>query len=551
MNEQKSFLKIGFVSGWFLTVTIPAIAGIAIVETAIAQTGNGSDMTGPNPESMMPQSDITGPNVTEVPETEEEEGNKEGEEKENEEGEEENEEGEEENEEGEEENEEEEKEGEEDSGEAEGDTGEVDRSAYEGELQQAEVDVAVQLIEEYQAIEFSSYLGLELFGEVPSLTEISETLYRIWQTSGEKAAFIYVSSQSDRLELLAVFPQKTGADIIRRSLPEAPRELLIETAGQLQAEISNPRKLRYKSYLEPAGKLHQWLVAPVEEQLQEKEIETLVFSMDSGLRALPLAALHDGREFLIEKHAIALVPSFGLADITYFDIRRSPILAMGASKFSGLPPLPAVPLELQTIINRPRQGQLFLNENFTLANFASQNRQEKPGIIHLATHAEFRPGDPSNSYIQFFQQKVRLDIIQQLARELGWNSANANPVELLVLSACRTAFGDPEAELGFAGVAVLSGVKSVLASLWYVSDTGTLALMSEFYQQLSENPIKAQALRRSQLALLRGEAKVQKGVLILADGSELPLPEELSATGNLNFSHPYYWSAFVTIGNWN
>lgn len=95
-------------------------------------------------------------------------------------------------------------------------------------------------------------------------------------------------------------------------------------------------------------------------------------------------------------------------------------------------------------------------------------------------------------------------------RSLGLHDS---PVELLVLSACRTAIGDREAELGFAGLAVQTGAKSALASLWYVNDEGSLALMTEFYKQLSHANIKAEALRQAQIAMIRGEVQIVGGVL--------------------------------------
>jgi CHAT domain-containing protein len=127
----------------------------------------------------------------------------------------------------------------------------------------------------------------------------------------------------------------------------------------------------------------------------------------------------------------------------------------------------------------------------------------------------------------------------------------SNPqVELLVLSACTTAVGDEQAELGFAGLAVHAGVKSALASLWYVSDVGTLGLMTEFYQQLRTAPIKAEALRQAQLAMLRGEVRLQDGYLVRSGNNQaLPLPSELAARGDRNLSHPYYWAAFTMIGS--
>ncbi len=130
-------------------------------------------------------------------------------------------------------------------------------------------------------------------------------------------------------------------------------------------------------------------------------------------------------------------------------------------------------------------------------------------------------------------------------RELGWNNP---PVELVVLSACRTALGDEQAELGFAGFAVQAGAKSTLASLWYVSDEGTLGLMSEFYEQLKISPIKAEALRRTQLAMLKGQVEFKNGKLTISRG-DVNLPPVLRRLGNKALQHPYFWSAFTLIGN--
>jgi CHAT domain-containing protein len=123
-------------------------------------------------------------------------------------------------------------------------------------------------------------------------------------------------------------------------------------------------------------------------------------------------------------------------------------------------------------------------------------------------------------------------------------------VELLVLSACRTAIGDIDVELGFAGLAVQAGVKSALASLWYVDDGGTLALMSGFYHQLSQPDvtIKALALRRAQIAMLRGESRVENGQLYVP-GLSTPIPLPSGLRESQDFTHPYYWAAFTMIGS--
>ena len=289
----------------------------------------------------------------------------------------------------------------------------------------------------------------------------------------------------------------------------------------------------------------------MEKELAANGIDTLVFSMDSGLRLLPIAALHDGKQFLIEKYAIAMVPSFGLTDTRYVDPTNSQILAMGASQFTEQAPLPTMPIELEYVVNNPRQGEVYLNEDFTINNFKAQNRRrESFSIIHLGTHADFKSGDLKESYIQFYDRKLAMSELGKISDELGWNSTEATPVELLVLSACETALGDEEAELVFAGLAVQAGVKSALASLWYVSDLGTLALMSEFYDQLSNTLLKAEALRQTQLQMLNGEVRIDEGTLKLSNGDNLGLPSSFPQ-GNLSMAHPYFWSSFTLIGNWN
>ena len=234
------------------------------------------------------------------------------------------------------------------------------------------------------------------------------------------------------------------------------------------------------------------------------------------------------------------MPSLALTDNRYSNLSNAQVLAMGASEFRDNRPLPAVPVELATI-TQTWQGKSFLNSGFTLDNLKQQRTLSPFNIIHLATHAEFLPGKPTNSYIQLSDRK--LPPIQ--LPSLGWTKP---PVDLLVLSACRTAVGDEQVELGFAGLAVQAGVKSVLASLWGVNDEGTLGLMSEFYQQLKAAPIKAEALRQAQLAMLKGEVRIEGGQLVTSEG-RLPLPPELARFGDRSLTHPFYWGAFTLVGN--
>jgi filamentous hemagglutinin family protein len=343
------------------------------------------------------------------------------------------------------------------------------------------------------------------------------------------------SLQQERLELILITAQ---GNPIRRSV-NATRAEVAQMAQEFRSQVSD--RTNRSGFLVPAQQMYQWLTAPLEEDLQQRKIKNLVYIMDSGLRSIPLAALHDGQNFIIERYSVGLMPSLSLTDTRYVNVKNSSVLAMGASQFVGQSPLPAVPMELSTIVGKLWSGRSYLNDSFTLENLKDARQEASYGIIHLATHAEFKISNPQKSYIQFWNSQLHIDQLRQLALKKP-------PVELLVLSACRTALGDEQIELGFAGLAAQAGVKSVLGSLWYVSDQGTLGLMAEFYNQLKHAPIKAEALRQTQLAMLKGEVRLQEGNLIVSTG-RFPLPPTLAPVGNSELSHPYYWSAFTMIGN--
>ncbi|WP_293149977.1 MULTISPECIES: CHAT domain-containing protein [unclassified Microcoleus] len=411
-----------------------------------------------------------------------------------------------------------------------------------------------------RAEKYANYFGNGFANPNIGAENIRETLLKVASQTGKRSAIIYINLFSDRVELLLFSPEGSA---IRKTVSEANRESIIKLATEFRAEILNPRNLNTTSYKASAQKLYSLLIAPLETDLQEQNINTLLFSMDTGLRSLPLAALYDGKQFLVEKYSLSLIPAISLTDTRYVSLQNASVLAMGAAQFDRLDPLPAVPTELSTIVDL-WQGKSFLNEQFTLNNLKSQRSRNPYQIIHLATHGEFKPGAASNSFIQLWDGKLQLDQL----RNLGWNNP---PVELLVLSACRTALGDEKTEMGFAGLAFQAGVKSALASLWYVSDEGTLALMSEFYHQLKTAPIKAEALRAAQIAMIQGQVRIENGVLrgpfvaakrggqnsqqaigeMAGNGDSLPAGNPLredSLTAQ-NLTHPYFWSAFTMIGS--
>jgi CHAT domain-containing protein len=396
-------------------------------------------------------------------------------------------------------------------------------------------------LDQFFASKFKQYVGENLTQETVTERSIKDTLKTIESQTGKRAVVVYARSLPDGLELVLVPPE---GPLIRKVVSQANATTLNWTVKEFQEAATN--LIRPRSYLRPAQQLHRWLIKPIQSDLDALKIDTLIFCFDAGLRSLPMAALYDGKQFLVEKYSLGSIPSVSLTDTRYQPLKNARVLGMGASKFQELRPLPAVPVELNVITQQLWSGESFLNEQFTLNNLQAERRQEPFKIIHLATHADFQPGDSSNSYIQLWDTRLRLDEL----RQLGWYKPPQ--VELLVLSACNTAVGDTKSELGFAGLAVQAGVKSALASLWAVSDEGTLAMMSGFYEQLRqpEVTIKAEALRQAQIAMLRGQVQLKDGKLQgLKQLKEIPLPPEIAARGNQVFSHPYYWAGFTIIGS--
>jgi filamentous hemagglutinin family protein len=406
-------------------------------------------------------------------------------------------------------------------------------------LAQGNLNQAITQIDEIFEEEFENYLGEELPNDTVTVEGIRTVLKTIDRETKTQPAIIYALSTPQQLELVLILPDGSP---IREVVPEANAAALKKTLTEFHRAITDVTSSH--GYFAPAQQLYQWMIAPLESHLAALEIDTLIFCMDAGMRLIPMAALHDGQQFLVEKYSIGSIPSVSLTNSRYKAVKDARVLGMGASEFQQLPPLLAVPTELNVITQQLWTGKSFLNEEFTLNNLKAQ--RQSFGIIHLATHADFKPGNADNAYIQLWDSQLQ---INQL-RQMGWHQPPQ--VELLVLSACRTALGDVNAELGFAGLAVQAGVKSALASLWHVSDEGTLALMSGFYQYLRQPDvtIKAEALRRIQLAMLHKQVRLENGQLQgLDELGGIPLPSELAGHSDRDFSHPYYWAAFAMIGS--
>jgi filamentous hemagglutinin family protein len=348
-------------------------------------------------------------------------------------------------------------------------------------------------------------------------------------------------SNGDVLGLFLVPPK--GKPVFRR-VNHATYEKVIQAAKELREEILTSDRRGTYTYRKPAQQFYEWLVDTLKIDIQARGINNLVFVMDQGLRTLPLAALYDGQQHLIETYSVGLMPSFTKTTTAYSSLQTAKVLAGGISKFSTSDhvPLDAVKVELE-VIDLQWPTQILRDEEVTPANLKRQRSQYPYEIIHLATHAKFIQGPPDKSVIVLKdEQQKEWNLTLEDIRNMGWNNP---PTELLVLSACQTALGD-KADLGFAGIANQSGVKSVLASIWKVEDAGVPPLMAEFYYRLSRVKTKAEALRLAQLALLHEKVFVQDQHLIWSGGKS-PIPGDIQVSSDL--WHPSYWAGFTIVGS--
>jgi CHAT domain-containing protein len=291
---------------------------------------------------------------------------------------------------------------------------------------------------------------------------------------------------------------------------------------EIEAEIN---QLRYflesratEEYITQVQKIYDLLIRPIEADLTAIQPTTLLFINDGVLRKVPMAALHDGKEFLIQKYPIAIAPSLTLTARKPLDHSNLEALSLGLTvERSPFAPLTNVAAEV-TAVNKILGGTELLDEAFTLPNLQEQLQKKNFPIVHIATHGKFGV-DAESTFIVGFDQRISIEQIDKLLRFRNGRKS----VELLTLSACQTATGDNRSALGIAGVAVRAGVKSALATLWYINDEATVPLIEEFYSQLRQpNISKAEALRNAQIKMIT----------------------------DVNYNHPAVWSPFVLIGNW-
>ncbi|MFB2893402.1 CHAT domain-containing protein [Aerosakkonemataceae cyanobacterium BLCC-F50] len=328
-----------------------------------------------------------------------------------------------------------------------------------------------------------------------------------------QAAVIYPIILPDRLEVIVSQPGKPLRQYTT-NLPQAEVEkTLVQLLESLNPFFSSEERLRVSQ------QVYDWLIKPAEAELAANGVKTLVFVQDGILRNLPMSALYDGKSYLLEKYNIALAPGLSLVAPQSLSQKKIKVLTGGITESrQGFSALPGVEIEVNKIAQEV-PSKVFLNQEFTEKNLQSEIAGTAFPIVHLATHGQFS-SNPEETFILTWDEKVKVKEFETLLRYR--EQGNVSPIELLVLSACQTAAGDKRAALGLAGVAVRSGARSTLATLWSVKDESTAQLMTEFYQLLSQGNSKAEALRTAQLKLLKQS----------------------------QYNHPFYWAPFIIVGNW-
>ncbi len=388
------------------------------------------------------------------------------------------------------------------------------------------------------------------------------------ETLSPGTAVLYPIVLPDRLELLMSIGRR-----LYRKTSSVDKEHLADAARSLSYRFRGGLSFQFE-----ASKIYKWLVQPVIPMMEENNIDTLVFVPDGPLRLIPIGALGDGGRYLVERFAIVFAPGLTMLDPKPLPRKRLLCLLAGLSQpgpvvdnlpdamltsllrgsswqaqrgMRGMPittrglsiRMPAIsestePGEQQARVaqvieklklpgvkeeiirlSQQLEARVLLDNEFRFERFANEVESQPYRVVHIASHGFFG-GSVEDSFILTYDDKLD---INRLAGLLQPKRFAQKPVEILVLSACQTAEGNDRTPLGLSGVAIKSGARSAVGSLWPVYDEVARKLLPEFYARLDTPGVtKAQALQKVQMELIASE----------------------------KYSHPTFWASFILVGNW-
>ena len=383
--------------------------------------------------------------------------------------------------------------------------------------------------------------------ESPSVGTIQQALVEVQQKKESGLAVVpavlrvnFTEAQSGFLDLTLVPPngavQARRIEVSRARFADLLKDLYRQLSRQESLDVGNPQSA--------SRQLHELLIAPLQASLDAAGITTLLIAADQGLQAVPFAALSDGVSYFGDRYGFALSPSLALTDLGASQRSRG-LLAMGASEFETLAPLPLVPQELSKIRDSATTDR-YLNDGFTPRSFLDRAADPRYSRVHVASHADFRPGGPAKSVLYTGEGPMSMADFAQLRRQ-----RRDVPLDLVVLSACRTMLGDKDSELGFAGLALQAGARSAIGTLWYVDDVVTSAFFVQFYRFLAQGVPKAAALQRTRQVFALGSVSL-KGDQVIGDGGE-PLLQDLDQSQRRRIAggveNPFFWAGIELIGS--
>ncbi len=343
-------------------------------------------------------------------------------------------------------------------------------------------------------------------------------------------------------------------------VPQVGLKELSQTVVKFRQLLQNPNS--DLTELQATGKLlYDWLIPEsLQGELEDNQMQNLVFSLDHVTRYIPMSAVFDGESYLIENYNISTIISANLTRISDrlpSGTDNTSVLALGLSEAkSGFNPLPNVPAEIDAIVRQSANDTHGIYPGLELLNQAFNYKALRDNlathlILHIATHGEFVSNNAYASYLLLGDGK-------QLPIQDIQNLRDLSKIHLVVLSACETALGDTGQDgseiAGLSYYFLNGGAKAVMASLWQVNDGSTSLLMQRFYKNLAQGtptkPItKAQALRQAQLSLLQGEEITTENSEQRASIGVENRPGASTNPTAASFAHPYYWAPFILIGN--
>ncbi len=369
-----------------------------------------------------------------------------------------------------------------------------------------------------QRIESLQLAELENFLQQPCLQDNRVLLDQVVDRDNPTTAILYPIILPNELQVIVKIFKRPLFNYTTK-IPQAQVE---ETVIQLRQNLTKPYAINILKT--QSQQIYNWLIKPVESQLQASKVKTLVFILDGVLKDLPPSALYDGRQYLVEKYAIALSVGLRIFDPKPLEKQQLRALTAGLTQpplqFSYLTPLRAIKTELNLIAKAGIPTTSLLDQQFTKSALEKKVQAVSFNILHLATHGEFS-SKAKGTFILAADGPIYVSDFDKILR--SQDETRSQAVQLLVLSACQTAAGDNHAILGLAGAAVRAGARSTVASLWEIDDEATAIFVGAFYRSLKvANTSKAEALRYAQRQLLK----------------------------HPNYNAPNYWSTYVLIGNW-